>query len=82
MLRQPEDMQELPAVVIGGGPVGLAALANLLDRNVPALLLEAGADVAEHFRQYGEVRLFSPWKFNIAQPVRRRLQHSGWTAPA
>ncbi len=82
MSPQPEARSALPVIVIGGGPVGLAALAHLLDRRLPALLLEAGEDVGAHFRQYGPVRLFSPWKFNIAEPVRRRLQSTGWTAPA
>lgn len=71
----------LPVAVIGGGPVGLAALAHLLDRDVPAVLLEAAAQVGEHFRQYGPVRLFSPWKFNVDAAMRRRLLQAGWSAP-
>ncbi len=77
----PESLSKLPVVVIGGGPVGLAALAQLLDRQMPALLLEAGPEVGAHFRQYGSVRLFSPWKFNIAEPVRAQLAATGWTSP-
>lgn len=76
-----DALQALPVVVIGGGPIGLAALAELLDREIDAVLLEAGEDVGEHFRQYGPVRLFTPWKFNIAPPVRARLLAAGWTAP-
>lgn len=71
----------LPVAVIGGGPVGLAALAHLLDRKVPAVLLEAAPQVGEHFRQYGPVRLFSPWKFNVDSAMRRRLLQAGWSAP-
>jgi NADPH-dependent 2,4-dienoyl-CoA reductase/sulfur reductase-like enzyme len=35
----------LPVVVIGGGPVGLAAAAHLLDRGLEPLVLEAGPPV-------------------------------------
>ena len=38
-----EATHELPVVVIGAGPVGLAALANLLDRGIPAIVLEAAS---------------------------------------
>lgn len=36
---------DLPVVVIGAGPVGLAAAAHLTDRGLPFLVLEAGDDV-------------------------------------
>ena len=35
----------LPVVVIGAGPVGLAAAAHLLDRGLEPLVLEAGPQV-------------------------------------
>src|SRR5512145_1156091 len=83
MSQQLEATPELPVAVIGAGPVGLAALANLIDRGIPAIVLEAAAQVGEHFRQYGPVRLFSPWRFNVAEPIVRRLAASnvGWVAP-
>jgi hypothetical protein len=81
MSQRNDRTAALPVAVIGGGPVGLAALAHLLDRNVPAVLLEAAAQVGEHFRQYGPVRLFSPWKFNVDAAMRRRLLQAGWSAP-
>lgn len=81
MSQQSDAATSLPVIVIGGGPVGLAALANLVDRHIPALLLEAADTVGQHFRQYGDVQLFSPWKFNIAPAVRRRLEQADWAAP-
>lgn len=49
-----------PVVVVGAGPIGLAAAAHLLERGIEPLVLEAervpGAAVAE----WGHVTLFSP----------------------
>lgn len=72
----------LPTVVIGGGPVGLAAAAHLLSRSMPALVLEAGDDVAANVRDWGHVRLFSPWRYNVDKVAAKLLEGEGWTAPA
>ncbi|KAA0676887.1 NAD(P)-binding domain-containing protein [Roseomonas genomospecies 6] len=71
----------LPVVVIGAGPVGLAAAAHLLARGVPPLVLEAASEVAANMRDWGHVRLFSPWRYNIDTQARSLLTGSGWTAP-
>lgn len=52
----------LPIAVIGAGPVGLAALAHLLERGLDAVVLEAGAAVGANLLDYGHVQLFSPWR--------------------
>jgi NADPH-dependent 2,4-dienoyl-CoA reductase/sulfur reductase-like enzyme len=41
----PNARAGLPVVVIGAGPVGLAAAAHLLERGLEPLVLEAGARV-------------------------------------
>ncbi len=71
----------LPVVVIGAGPVGLAAAAHLTERSLPFLVLEAGDTVAASVRQWGQVRLFSPWRYDIDQAARRLLDAAGWAAP-
>ena len=71
----------LPVVVIGAGPVGLAAAGHLHERRLPFLVLEAGSQVGASVRQWGQVRLFSPWRYNIDHAARRLLDAAGWDAP-
>jgi thioredoxin reductase len=71
----------LPVVVIGGGPVGLAAAAHLAERQIPFALVEAGGAPAATVRQWGHVRLFSPWRYNIDAAARRLLADAGWVEP-
>jgi thioredoxin reductase len=73
---------ELPVVVIGAGPVGLAAAAQLIKRGATPLVLEAGESVGASVLQWGHVRIFSPWKYNIDGAARELLERSDWIAPA
>ncbi|GAA4923684.1 thioredoxin reductase [Nonomuraea thailandensis] len=72
---------DLPVIVIGAGPVGLAAAAHLAERGLDFTVLEAGDRVAASVAQWGHVRVFSPWKYNIDAAARRLLEADGWTAP-
>jgi glycine/D-amino acid oxidase-like deaminating enzyme len=72
---------DLPVVVIGSGPVGLAAAAHLLERDLRPLVLEASDEVAAGVASWGHVRLFSPWEFSVDPAARRLLEPTGWTAP-
>ncbi len=73
--------QELPVVIVGAGPVGLAAAAELLERGVEPIVLEAGGTVAASVGQWGHVRLFSPWEWVVDPAAERLLAAAGWTAP-
>jgi len=75
-------MSKLPVAVIGGGPIGLAALAHLLERGEKAILFEAGADIGANIRDWGHVRMFSPWEFNVDAASVRLLARQGWIMPA
>lgn len=76
-----DSNKDLPVVVIGAGPVGLAAAAHLSERGLDFLVLEAGEQVGAAIRQWGHVRVFSPWQFDTDPAARRLLEPSGWTAP-
>jgi len=71
----------LPVAVLGAGPVGLAAVAHLIERGLPFVTLEAGKEVGAYLRDYGHVRLFSPWQYDVDHAVARLLGATDWTAP-
>ncbi|MER9303122.1 NAD(P)-binding domain-containing protein [Mesorhizobium sp. M0496] len=74
-------MTDLPVAVIGAGPVGLAAAAHLVERGIRPLILERGESVGAALLEWGHVRVFSPWEYNIDAAARALLDSSGWTAP-
>jgi thioredoxin reductase len=75
------NLEQLPIAVIGAGPVGLAAAAHLAERGLPFVILEAGDRAAAAVREWGHVRLFSPWRFNIDPAAARLLIGTGWVRP-
>lgn len=72
---------ELPVVVIGAGPVGLAAAAHLRERGLEVVVLEAGDAAGAAVSDWGHVRLFSPWRYNIDAAARRLLEGTDWAEP-
>ena len=81
MLPPPLLSPALPVVVIGAGPVGLAAAAQLATRGLPFMVLEAGDRVATNVRDWGHVRVFSPWRYNTDATASALLEAEGWTPP-
>lgn len=72
---------DLPVVVIGAGPQGLAAAAHLLERGLTPLVLEQGEGIAAAVAQWGHVRLFSAWDELVDPAAARLLAPTGWVAP-
>ncbi len=76
-----ELIENYPVAILGAGPVGLAAAANLIEYGLTPLVFEADAAVAASFRDFSHVKLFSPWRYNIDRAGRRLLEDTGWSSP-
>jgi NADPH-dependent 2,4-dienoyl-CoA reductase/sulfur reductase-like enzyme len=74
-------MSALPVVVLGAGPVGLAAAAHLVQRDLATVIVEASEDVGASVRAWGHVRLFSPWRYDVDRAAVALLEPTGWSAP-
>ena len=70
-----------PVVVIGAGPVGLAAAAHLSIRGLPFLVLEAGDRVGAAVAQWGHIRTFTPWRYIVDSAAEKLLAPTGWSVP-
>lgn len=80
--RTTDRLAALPVVVIGAGPVGLAAAAHLADRGIDFVVVEAASTPAAAVQQWGHTRLFSAWREVVDPVARRLLEATGWTMPA
>ncbi|WP_167043111.1 FAD-dependent oxidoreductase [Salinibacterium sp. ZJ454] len=71
----------LPVAIVGAGPIGLAAAAELLERDIDFVIYEAGASVASSMESWAHIRLFSPWSVLTDPAAVRLLERTGWHAP-
>jgi hypothetical protein len=71
----------LPVAVIGAGPVGLAAVAHLLERGETPIVFEAGPEIGASMRSWQHVRMFSPWEYTVDSASVRLLEKHGWQMP-
>jgi thioredoxin reductase len=76
-----QALESLPVAVIGGGPVGLAAAAHLVARNLPVKVYEAGPVVGTNMRDWGHVRVFTPWRYCVDPVAATLLERRGWHLP-
>ncbi|MGN9761047.1 FAD-dependent oxidoreductase [Streptomyces sp. SD31] len=74
-------IDQLPVVVIGAGPIGLAAAAHLVERGLEPLVLEAGPAAGAAVREWSHVRLFSTWGEVIDPAAEKLLAPTGWIRP-
>src|SRR5688572_29377878 len=80
-LRQ-RSLDTLPVAIIGAGPIGLAAAANLVERDIDFVIYESGDEIGTSMRQWGHTRLFSPWKHVVDPASQRLLEATGWQLPS
>ncbi|MFM9694658.1 NAD(P)-binding domain-containing protein [Streptomyces europaeiscabiei] len=73
--------EQLPVVVIGAGPIGLAAAAHLVERGIEPLVLEAGPAAGSAVREWSHVRLFSAWGEVVDPAAEKLLAPTGWVRP-
>jgi len=71
----------LPVVVIGAGPVGLAAAAHLVQYRQPFIVLESGSEAGAAVREWSHVRTFSPWRYMVDAAAAELLEPTGWSRP-
>lgn len=71
-----------PLVIVGAGPIGLAAAANAAERGLDFVVLESGPYAGATVAEWAHVRLFSAWRELVDPAARRLLETAGtWTAP-
>ncbi|WP_304453056.1 FAD-dependent oxidoreductase [Nocardiopsis sp. YSL2] len=66
-----------PVIVIGAGPTGLAAAAELVRRGLPVQVLERGPSAGAAVAEWGHVRLFSSWRDLVAPAAEKLLATTG-----
>lgn len=67
--------------VIGAGPTGLDAALAATDDGLDVVVLEAAPSVGSNLRDWGHVRLFTPWSINASDRMRRHLAAVGVVVP-
>ena len=68
-------------IVIGAGPVGLAAAAHLISQGITPIVLEKGQSAGSAMQQWGHVKVFTPWKYLIDKAVLTLLKKTQWQHP-
>jgi thioredoxin reductase len=75
------NVEKLPTAIIGAGPVGLAAAAHFISKGEPIIIFEVGHSIGASVLEWGHVRMFSPWQYNMDKVAKSLLEQTGWMAP-
>jgi 2-polyprenyl-6-methoxyphenol hydroxylase-like FAD-dependent oxidoreductase len=67
--------------IVGAGPVGMEAALACVERGVPFRLYEAGHGVGAGIREWGHVRMFTPWQMTVSPRMVRVLDALGVEVP-
>lgn len=71
--------EDIPVVIIGAGPAGLAAAECLQKRNISNVVLEAGSQLAAALRRVDpEMRLLSPTSLSLLPDMKRRVNEPNY----
>ena len=70
-----------PVIVIGAGPVGIAAAAHLHARGITPLVLEKGNSAGSSMLEWGHVSVFTPWRNVVDKAVVGLLRNTNWQMP-
>ena len=81
MTASPLPSPAEPLVIVGAGPIGLAAAAHAHSRGLSTLVLETGSQAGASVREWGHVRLFSPWRELVDPAAESLLARTGWVRP-
>lgn len=76
-----QHTHHLPIAIIGAGPVGLAAAVHLVKKGETPIVLEAGNSVGAAVQEWGHIRLFSPWRYNVDPVAASFLEETVWMMP-
>ena len=68
--------------VLGAGPVGLETALAAAEHGLDFTIYDAEPTVAGHVRDWGHLRLFTPWDMNVSPRMRRALEGEGAEVPA
>jgi thioredoxin reductase len=77
MLTERDRPRARRLAVLGSGPVGLDAALAALDAGFEVTVYEASGVPAANVRDWGHVRLFSPWAMNVSPRMERHLASIG-----
>lgn len=75
------SLSNSPVIILGAGPIGLAAAAHLHLQQIPFVILEKGDQVGAAMLEWGHVQLFSPWSYVVDEKARELLKASDWQEP-
>ncbi len=70
-----------PLVIVGAGPIGLAAAAHAQSRGLPVIVLEAADGPGAAVRKWAHVRLFSAWSELVDPAAQSLLAGTSWQRP-
>ena len=67
--------------ILGAGPIGLEAALAAVEAGKSFTLYETAPHAAGNVRQWGHVRLFTPWHMNVSPRMQRHLTAAGLAVP-